>query len=92
MTRFKLATRDTFRSLQHRNFRIFFVTQGISFIGTWLQLAAQTLLVYRLTDSGTALGLLTAIQFLPTLCSARGPASSIDRYDKRRIMTHHHAR
>ena len=65
MTRLKLATADTFRSLQHRNFRIFFITQGISFTGTWVQLAAQTLLVYRLTDSGTALGLLTAIQFAP---------------------------
>lgn len=87
MTRFKLATADTFRSLQHRNFRIFFVTQGISFIGTWLQLAAQTLLVFRLTDSGTALGLLTAIQFSPTLLLGAWAGVVIDRYDKRRIMT-----
>ena len=92
VTRFKLATADTFRSLQHRNFRIFFVTQGISFIGTWLQLAAQTLLVYRLTDSGTALGLLTAIQFLPTLLLGAWAGVVIDRHDKRRLMPHHHAR
>ena len=87
MTRLKLATRDTFRSLQHRNFRIFFVTQGISFVGTWLQLAAQTLLVYRLTDSGAALGLLTAIQFAPTLVLGAWAGVVVDRYDKRRIMT-----
>ena len=87
MTRFKLATADTFRSLQHRNFRIFFITQGISFTGTWLQLAAQTLLVYRLTDSGTALGLLTAIQFTPTLLLGAWAGVVIDRHDKRRIMT-----
>jgi MFS family permease len=87
MTRFKLATADTFRSLQHPNFRIFFVTQGVSFIGTWLQLAAQTLLVYRLTDSGTALGLLTAIQFAPTLLLGAWAGVVIDRHDKRRIMT-----
>jgi MFS family permease len=86
VTRFKLATADTFRSLQHPNFRIFFVTQGISFIGTWLQVAAQTLLVYRLTDSGTALGLLTAIQFTPTLVLGAWAGVVIDRYDKRRIM------
>lgn len=86
MTRFRVATADTFRSLQHRNFRIFFVTQGISFIGTWLQLAAQTLLVYRLTDSGTALGLLTAIQFTPTLVLGAWAGVVVDRYDKRRIM------
>ena len=87
MTRFKVATRDTFRSLQHRNFRIFFVAQGISFIGTWIQLAAQTLLVYRLTGSGTALGVLTAIQFLPTLVLGAWAGVVVDRYDKRRIMT-----
>lgn len=87
MTRFKLATADTFRSLQHPNFRIFFVTQGISFIGTWLQLAAQILLVYRLTDSGTALGLLTAIQFLPTLLLGAWAGVIVDRTDKRRLIT-----
>ena len=86
MTRFKLATADTFRSLQHRNFKIFFITQGISFIGTWIQLAAQTLLVYRLTDSGTALGLLTAIQFTPTMLLGAWSGVIVDRYDKRRIM------
>ena len=87
MTRFKVATRDTFRSLQHRNFRIFFITMGISFTGTWIQLAAQTLLVYRLTGSGTALGLLTAIQFVPTLVLGAWAGVVVDRYDKRRIMT-----
>lgn len=87
MTRLKVATRDTFRSLQHRNFRIFFVAQGISFVGTWIQLASQTLLVYRLTGSGTALGLLTAIQFLPTLVLGAWAGVVVDRYDKRRIIT-----
>lgn len=87
MTRIKLATADTFRSLRHRNFRIFFGTQGISFTGTWLQFAAQTLLVYRLTDSGTALGLLTAIQFTPTLLLGAWAGVVIDRHDKRRILT-----
>src|SRR5262245_11334460 len=86
MTRLKLATRDTFRSLQHRNFRIFFITQGISFTGTWLQFAAQTLLVYRLTDSGTALGLLTAIQFAPTLFLGAWAGVVVDRHDKRRLI------
>ena len=87
MTRLKVATRDTFRSLQHRNFRIFFIAQGISFTGTWLQLAAQTLLVYRLTGSGTALGVLTAIQFTPTLLLGAWAGVVVDRHDKRRIIT-----
>jgi MFS family permease len=87
MTRLKVATKDTFRSLQHRNFRIFFITQGVSFIGTWLQLAAQIILVYRLTDSGTSLGLLTAIQFAPTLLLGAWAGVVVDRHDKRRMMT-----
>jgi MFS family permease len=86
MTRLRLAGRDTFRSLQHRNFRIFFITQGISFTGTWIQLAAQTLLVYRLTDSGTALGLLTAVQFAPTLLLGAWAGVVVDRHDKRRLI------
>lgn len=87
MTRIKVATRDTFRSLRHRNFRLFFVTQGISFVGTWLQLAAQTILVYRLSGSGTALGLLAAIQFVPTLVLGAWAGVIVDRYDKRRIIS-----
>jgi MFS family permease len=79
--------RHTFRSLQHRNFRIFFMSQAVSFTGTWLQLVAQTLLVLRLTDSGTALGLLTAIQFAPTLVLGAWAGVVIDRHDKRRLMT-----
>jgi MFS family permease len=86
VTRLKGATRATFRSLRYPNFRIFFVTQGISFIGTWLQLAAQILLVYRLTDSGTALGILTAIQFAPTLLLGAWAGVVVDRHDKRRLI------
>lgn len=87
MTRLKLAAGDTFRSLRHRNFRIFFAYQGISFVGTWLQLMAQDLLVLHLTDSGVALGLLVAIQFAPTLLLGAWAGVVIDRYDRRRLMT-----
>ena len=79
--------KHTFRSLRHPNFRIFFSAQAVSFTGTWLQLVAQTLLVLRLTDSGTALGLLTAIQFAPTLVLGAWAGVVIDRHDKRRLMT-----
>ena len=70
----RLVRSSSFRSLSHRNFRIFFVTQTVSFLGTWMQLVAQTLLIYRLTGSGTAVGILTICQFLPTLLLSRGPA------------------
>ena len=56
MTRLRLASSETFKSLHVRNFRLFFMGQGISQIGNWLTLIAQTLLVLQLTDSGVALG------------------------------------
>ena len=86
MRRLRLATRETFRSLEVRNFRIFFVGQAISQVGTWLQFIAQALLVLQLTDSGIALGLVTAFQFLPVLVFGAWAGVISDRVDKRRLM------
>jgi MFS family permease len=47
----------TFRALSHRNFRLFFVGQGLSLAGTWLQQVATGWLTYRLTGSPWLLGL-----------------------------------
>ena len=58
----------TFRSLRVRNYRLFATGQVVSLSGTWAQRVAQDWLVLRLThNSGTALGLVTALQFLPVL-------------------------
>ena len=57
----------TFRSLRHRNFRLFFSGQLVSQTGTWLTMITQTLLVLSLTKSGLTLGLLLAAQFGPVL-------------------------
>ncbi|HEX2384515.1 MAG TPA: MFS transporter, partial [Acidimicrobiales bacterium] len=86
MTRLKVATAETFRSLRVRNFRIFFIGQAISQVGTWLQFIAQALLVLQLTDSGVALGLVTAFQFLPVLVFGAWAGVISDRVDKRRLM------
>jgi MFS family permease len=85
--RLRAATRHTFRSLQGRNFRLFFVGQAVSQTGTWLQLVAQTLLVLQLTHSGVALGVVTAAQFLPILLLGAWGGVVTDRVDKRRLMT-----
>ena len=77
----RLVRSSSFRSLSHRNFRIFFVTQTVSFLGTWMQLVAQTLLIYRLTGSGTAVGILTVCQFLPTLLLVAWAGAVVDRSD-----------
>ncbi|MCZ7630748.1 MAG: MFS transporter, partial [Microthrixaceae bacterium] len=69
-----------------RNFRLFFVGQGVSQIGNWMTLVTQTLLVLELTRSGIALGLLAAAQFAPVLLF--GPLAGLvaDRSDKRRLL------
>lgn len=86
MTRLRLATNDTFRSLGIRNFRLFFCGQMISQIGNWLTLIAQTLLVLKLTDSGLALGLLAAAQFGPVLVFGAFAGLIADRMDKRKLL------
>jgi len=77
---------DTARSFRYRNFRLFFFGQIISMIGYWAQLVAQAILVLELTDSGSWLGFVTALQFLPILVV--GPYAGVmsDRLDKRRVM------
>jgi MFS family permease len=86
MTRFELATRETFRSLSIRNFRLFFIGQGISQVGNWLTLVAQSLLVLSITRSGVALGLLAACQFGPVLLLGAWAGLIADRSDKRKLL------
>lgn len=82
----RTAARRTFASLEHRNFRLFFVGQGISQVGNWMTLVAQTLLVLKLTDSGVALGLLAAAQFGPVLLLGPWAGLVADRSDKRKLL------
>lgn len=80
------AARTTFRSLRIRNFRLFFVGQLISQIGTWLTTIALTLLVLHLTHSGLAIGALVACQFGPVLLLGAYGGVVADRSDKRRLL------
>jgi hypothetical protein len=48
---------ELFRVFQHRNYRLFFVGQLVSLMGTWMQSVAQGWLVYTLTHSPLLLGL-----------------------------------
>ena len=78
--------RRTFASLAMRNYRLFFIGQGISQSGTWMQTVAQALLVLELTGSGTALGLVAALQSLPVLLFGAWGGLVVDRYSKRSIL------
>jgi MFS family permease len=84
--RARALTRETFRSLAVRNFRLFFLGQLVSQVGNWLTLIAQTLLVLHLTDSGVAVGLLAAFQFVPVLVIGAWAGLVADRSDKRSLL------
>jgi MFS family permease len=80
------AVRRTFSSLAVRNFRLYFVGQTISVSGTWMQRVALAWLVLQLTGSATAVGAVTALEFLPILFLAPVGGVVADRWDKRRLL------
>lgn len=84
--RLRLATAETFRSLRVRNFRLFFLGQGVSMVGTWMQSVALVWLVLDRTGSGVALGVTTALQFAPVLVLSPFTGLAADRLDKRRLF------
>ncbi|WP_168582280.1 MFS transporter [Gephyromycinifex aptenodytis] len=79
----------TFRSFTGRNFRLFFLGALVSNVGTWMGRTAQAWLVLvELTEhSAPALGLVTALQFLPMVLLAPWAGLIADRFAKRRILT-----
>jgi MFS family permease len=86
VTALTAALRRMFSSLRVPNYRLYFAGQAISLSGTWMQSVAQGWLVLDLTGSGTAIGLVLALQTLPVLLL--GPLGGVlaDRVDKRRLL------
>jgi len=76
---------SVFRSLKYFNARLFFVGLLLSNIGTWLQLTASSLLIYRLTGNAADLGYNVAFQFLPMLFLGTWCGALADRHNRRRI-------
>ncbi|MEQ8147474.1 MFS transporter [Streptomyces sp. OP7] len=72
-----------FSSLRIRNYRLFFLGQVVSNIGTWMQRIAQDWLVLSLTGSSAAVGITTALQFLPMLLFGLYGGVLVDRLRKR---------
>jgi MFS family permease len=74
------------RALRHRNFRVFYLGQGLSLLGTWLQTVATSWLVYRLTGSALMLGLVAGAQQLPILFVSPIAGVWADRLDRRKLL------
>lgn len=78
--------KETFSSLKIRNFRIYMTGQAISTTGTWMQNIGLSWLVLKMTNSGTALGFVVALQFLPMLILGPWGGVITDRFHKIKLL------
>jgi MFS family permease len=76
----------TFSALKHRNYRLFISGQVISLSGTWMQRVAQAWLVYELTRSAFALGVVGFATRAPVIFLSLFAGVLADRVDKRKIL------
>lgn len=74
------------RALRNRNYRLFFVGQGISLIGSWVARTATGWLVYRLTNSSILLGMVGFCGQIPTFVLAPFAGVWVDRSDRYRVL------
>jgi MFS family permease len=82
----RLSRSRTLRSLHNRNYRLFIAGHAVSVVGTWMQRVAQDWLVLQLTDSAVAVGVATALQFVPMLLFGLWGGVVVDRMDRRRLI------
>jgi MFS family permease len=80
------ALSRSFDSLAVPNYRRYFAGQIVSLSGNWMQMVAEVWLILELTDSGVAVGLTTALQFLPILLFGAWGGLLADRFAKRRLL------
>jgi MFS family permease len=81
-----LAMGQGFTAVRHRNFRLYWIGQIVSLVGTWMQTVSQPWLVLLLGGSPIQLGLVLALQFAPSLALAPLGGVLADRVDKRRLL------
>ncbi len=81
-----IGLRRTFASLRHPAYRIYFTGQFFSLIGTWMQSAALSWLVYELTGSKVMLGLVGLVSSVPMVLLSTWGGILADRYPRRTIL------
>jgi predicted MFS family arabinose efflux permease len=82
--RFSLG--GTFVSLKYPNYRLWFIGQLISLVGTWTQSTAQGYLIYQLTKSPAFLGYVSFASGLPSIFFTLFAGAVADRVPRRRLM------
>jgi MFS family permease len=83
---FSSRINSIFRSLQYRNYRLFFAGQSVSLIGTWMQRIAMPWLVYHLTGSAFLLGVVSFAGQIPTFLIAPFAGVLTDRFSRYRVL------
>ncbi|HOD59356.1 MAG TPA: MFS transporter [Candidatus Syntrophosphaera sp.] len=78
--------KELFISLTVRNYRLFFMGQLISVIGTWVQRTAMSWYVYRLTHSPLLLGVVGFLSMIPALFISPFAGAWADRWDRRKTL------
>lgn len=78
---------NKFPALTIKDYRLYWMSQWVALIGFWLQLTAQQWLVYEMTNSAFLLGVLGAVQFLPSFIFSLFIGFWIDKHDKKKILT-----
>jgi len=82
----RLGLKYTFAALQHRNYRLWFIGQMISLMGTWMQGTAQGYLVYELTRSTAFLGYVGFCAGIPTWFLMLYGGVIADRVSRRKLL------
>jgi predicted MFS family arabinose efflux permease len=81
-----LQLSDTFAALKHYNYRLWFIGQMVSLMGTWMQSTAQGYLIYQITNSPVYLGLVGFVGGLPTWLFTLFGGVVADRIHRRTLM------
>lgn len=78
--------KSVFRSLNYRNYRLFFIGQNLSLIGTWMQRIALPWLVYHITGSAFLLGVVSFAGQIPTFILAPVAGVITDKFNKHKVL------
>src|SRR3954454_2485752 len=71
---------------RHRGMRLIFLANLISMVGSGMNMAAITWYILQVTHSEVSLGVLVALQTLPSLFLLPFTGVLIDREDRRHLM------
>ena len=81
-----MSSPGMFRSLRRRNFRLFLAGQLVSNLGTWMQNVALAWLVLQISHSPFDVGVVSAVQFVPSLAFSAYGGVVADRFAKRSLL------